>query len=136
MAIFSKFVGNQLPDEAPVSTADPMTLLDGIIGELERARADAIKIATTASAVEQAVLHAALSELESKLVMAREKREEMRARVARTERIRTLAAEMETLRVESAAALRGELDATRAARVKQRIEEIRDEAESLKQKSG
>ncbi len=121
---------------APSSSGDPMSLLDGIIRELEDTRQQAIRALTTASPIERATLEAALTELESKLALAREKRDEVRARMARTDRIRVLVAEMASLRDESLALSGGEQDRERAAEVKNRIEEIRKEAEALKLKSG
>lgn len=121
---------------APSSSGDPMSLLDGIIRELEDTRQEAIRALTTASPIERVTLQDALTELESKLVLAREKRDEVRARMARTDRIRVLVAEMAALRDESLALSGGEQDRERAAEVKDRIEEIRKEAEALKLKSG
>lgn len=111
---------------------DPLTLLDRIIDELERTRADAIRISGAVSDAERVTLQDALVELEQRLAEAREKRDDVRLRVQRTQRIRALAAEMAELREESLRAGRGELDADHAAKVRARIEEIRVEAEGLK----
>ena len=123
-------------DDQAAASGDPMSLLDGIIRELEDTREEAIRALATASPIERATLQAALTELESKLALAREKRDEVRARMARTDRIRTLVAEMASLRDESMALSGGAQDRERAAEVKERIEEIRKEAEALKLKSG
>lgn len=111
---------------------DPLVLLDRIIDELERTRADALRIAGSVTEEERHTLHEALKELELRLAEARERRDDVRQRVARTQRIRTLAAEMSELREEALLAARGEIDAERAAKVRARIEEIRIEAEGLK----
>lgn len=140
MGFFTKPVlaAANMDDSAATSSSsgDPMSLLDGIIRELEDTRQEAIRALTTASTIERATLEDALTELESKLALAREKRDEVRARMARTDRIRVLVAEMASLRDESLALSGGEQDRERAAEVKARIEEIRKEAEALKLKSG
>ena len=117
--------------QAPEST-DPLQLLDGIIRELEQARTRALILVATVGPTERATLASALSELEARLADAKAKRDDVRQRVARTTHIRALAAEMATLKAEADAALRGELDAKRAAEVRARIEEIREEAMGLK----
>lgn len=111
-----------------------MALLDGIIRELEDTREAALRTAETASAPDRAAIQAALVELEAKLGEARLKRDEVRERMARTARIRTLVAEMANLTAESAT-LDKVKDAKRTGEIKARIEEIRTEAESLKMKS-
>ncbi len=119
-------------DASPDSSADPLQLLDGIIRELEQARTEALILVATVGPEERKTLSDALSELEARLADAKTKRDDVRQRVARTTHIRALAAEMATLKIEADAALRGELDEKRAAEVRARIEEIREEAMGLK----
>lgn len=122
--------------DAARAATDPMGLLDGIIRELEDTREAALIAIATANPREQAELGAALRELEGKLALSRDKRDEVRARMARTDRIKALVTEMSALRDEGLAlAKQHPRDQAREAALKARIEEIRTEAESLRQKS-
>jgi hypothetical protein len=136
MGFFSKPLATKAADDVAAASSDPMALLDGIIRELEETREAALRALALSSPIERATLEAAIRELESKLALALEKRDEVRARMARTARIRVLVAEMAALRDESLALSGDAHDEARATEVKNRIEEIRKEAESLKLKSG
>lgn len=133
MNILSKGAPTNVDIQA-MATSDPIALLDGVIRELEVTRAAAMRASAIATDLEKTELTTALADLESKLAMAHQKRDEVRARLARTARIRELSAEMIALRDRSDAATAAGDDAGVAA-VKARIEEIRVEAQALAAKA-
>lgn len=136
MNILSKD-GRSAVDIQALAATDPIAVLDGVIHELKITRDAAMRASSIANGAERTELRNAIADLETKLALAHQKRDEVKARLERTARIRELSAEMQTLSKESeAASAPGARDEARLAAVKNRIEEIRVEAQALALKSG
>lgn len=119
------------PPPPPDPVAEAMKELDAVIDQLERVRADAAKVLTTATAGDRTALVASMRTLDAKLDEARRKRKDLSSRVDRTAKRRALTAELTALREE----LEGLDDAGRAGprgvEIRDRFTEIKIEVAAL-----
>jgi hypothetical protein len=116
-------------DEA--AKADPVGALDAVIEELERTRADALKVLARAKPRDREKLEAALATLESRIQDARARRIDLAARLAAKQKLERLASEASVLTEEARSLSDDERNGERGARIRARVEAIRREVASL-----